>query len=91
MGVFVAELGPLPIYVVTDAARCELPDHVVVLGELHLLGLVRQYARYYNADRPHMSLAGDRCMPRTVEPPTVGRVVALPRVGGIHYRYARAA
>jgi len=71
--------------------RRELLDHVIVLGERHLLRLVRDHARYYNADRPHMSLAGDAPMPRTVEPPAVGRVIALPRVAGLHHRYARAA
>ena len=71
--------------------RRELLDHVIVLGERHLLRPVREHARYYNADRPHMSLAGDAPLRRTVEPPAVGRVVALPRVGGLHHRYARAA
>ena len=71
--------------------RRELLDHVIVLGERHLLRLVREHARYYNADRPHMSLAGDAPLRRPVEPPAVGRVVALPRVGGLHHRYARAA
>jgi putative transposase len=66
-------------------------DHVIVLGERHLLRLVREHALYYNADRPHMSLAGDAPVRRPVEPPAVGRVVALPRVAGLHHRCARAA
>jgi len=69
--------------------RRELLDHVIVLGERHLLRLVREHALYYNADRPHMSLAGDAPLCRPVEP--VGRVVALTRVGGLHHRYAREA
>jgi transposase InsO family protein len=71
--------------------RRELLDHVIVLGERHLLRLVREHALYYNADRPHMSLAGDAPIPRRGEPPALGPVVALPRVGGLHHRYARAA
>jgi putative transposase len=71
--------------------RRELLDHVIVLGERHLLRLVREHARYYNEDRPHMSLAGDAPVRRPVQPPALGRVVALPRVGGLHHRYARAA
>ena len=57
----------------------------------HLLGLIRQYARYYNADRPHMSLASDSPRMRTVEPLSAGAVIALPRVAGLHHRYIRRA
>jgi transposase InsO family protein len=71
--------------------RRELLDHVIVLGERHRLLLVKQYARYYNEDRPHMSLDRDAPVARSVEPQTCGRVVALPRVAGLHHRYSRAA
>jgi transposase InsO family protein len=71
--------------------RREILDHVIVLGERHLLGLVRRHAAYYNEDRPHMSLHGDAPISRTVEPPSNGSVVALSRVGGLHHRYSRAA
>jgi hypothetical protein len=71
--------------------RRELLDHVIVLGERHLLHLVRQHARYYNEDRPHMALDGDAPLSRAVQLPGTGRVVALSRVGGLHHRYARAA
>ena len=71
--------------------RREVLDHVIVLGERHLLRLVRAHAAYYNEDRPHMALDRDAPFPRAVEPPNAGRVVALPRVAGLHHRYARAA
>jgi Integrase core domain len=71
--------------------RRELLDHVIVIGERHLLRLVRQHARYYNEDRPHMSLHRDAPAARAVEPVGSGRVVAIPCMGGIHHRYARAA
>ena len=71
--------------------RRELLDHVMVLGERHLLRLLRQYVAYYNEDRPHMSLGRDAPIARAVQPPSGGRVVALPRVGGLHHRYSRAA
>ena len=44
--------------------------------------MLREYARYYDADRPHMSLAGDAPAHRVVEPPSQGRVVAIPKLGG---------
>ena len=72
-------------------ARRELVDHVIVLGEHHLRRMLREYARYYDADRTHMSLAGDAPPHRVLEPPSKGRVVAIPKLGGLHHRYSRAA
>jgi transposase InsO family protein len=71
--------------------RRELLDHVIVLGERHLLRLVKDHARYYNEDRPHMSLDRDAPVARSVELQACGRVVALPRAAGLHHRYSRAA
>ena len=71
--------------------RRELLDHVVVFGERHLLRLVRQHASYYNEDRPHMALGRDAPVTRAVQPPSGGKIVSLPRVGGLHHRYSRAA
>jgi len=71
--------------------RRESLDHVIVLGERHLLRLVQLHAAYYNDDRPHMALDRDAPVPRTIQPPSVGRVVAFRRVAGLHHRYARAA
>jgi hypothetical protein len=65
--------------------RREVLDYVIVLGERHLLRLVRSHAAYYNEDRPHMSLDRDAPVSRTVEPPSAGRVVAFPRVAGLHH------
>jgi hypothetical protein len=70
--------------------RRELLDHVIVLGERYLLRLVREHTRYYN-ERPHMSLDGDAPVSRPAEVSGSGRITALPRVGGLHHRYARAA
>ena len=61
------------------------------LGPGHLLRLVRDHAAHYNADRPHMSLNRDAPFTRAVEPPSAGHIIALPRIGGLHHRYVRAA
>jgi transposase InsO family protein len=46
--------------------RRECLDHVIVLGEQHLRGVLRSYARYYNGVRTHLSLAKDAPLPRAV-------------------------
>jgi transposase InsO family protein len=69
--------------------RRELLDHVVVLSRHHLIQLVHSYVRYYHEDRCHQGLERDTPDRRPVTPrPSPGaKVVALPRVGGLHHRY----
>jgi transposase InsO family protein len=69
--------------------RRELLDHVVILGRQHLVQLVNAYIRYYHEDRCHLGLARDTPHRRLVTPrPSAdAKVVALPRVGGLHHRY----
>jgi hypothetical protein len=49
------------------------------------------YFSYYHATRPHLSLEKDSPEPRKVHPPELGRVIAIPQVGGLHHRYERRA
>jgi len=46
---------------------------------------------YYHRSRTHLSLGKDSPEPRTIQPEPMGRVVALPQVGGLHHRYERRA
>jgi putative transposase len=69
--------------------RRDLLDHLVVLGEDHLRRLLREYVQYYNADRVHTSI-GDAPEGRVVQdrPSARAKIIGLPRVGGLHHRYA---
>jgi transposase InsO family protein len=69
--------------------RRELLDHVIALSERHLLRLMAAFVTYYHHDRVHDALEKDAPHPRQAEPkPTANaRVVALPRLGGLHHRY----
>ncbi len=69
--------------------RRELLEHVIVLGDRHLLRLVRSYLTYYHGDRSHLGLDKDTPDGRPIaqRPSPRAKVVALPRVGGIHHRY----
>jgi putative transposase len=66
-------------------------DHVIVLGERHLRRILGAYVRYYNEARPHLSLDRNAPVPRSIEPPSKGRVIAIPQVSGLHHLYKRAA
>jgi len=69
----------------------ECLDHVVVIGERHLRQILSKYIDYYNETRTHLSLSKDAPKPRPVQLPSQGRVVKVPRVGGLHHEYRRRA
>ena len=71
--------------------RRECLDHVVVLNEAHLRRILNAYFAYYHESRTHLSLDRNAPVPRKIEPPSQGRVIAIPQVGGLHHRYTRAA
>ncbi len=68
-----------------------MPGSRIVLGEEHVLTILQSYQLYYNESRCHLSLDRNSPIARAVEPPLNGEVVAIPQVGGLHHRYARAA
>ncbi len=71
--------------------RRECVDHVIVLGAEHLRGIVGRFLDSYHRDRTHQGLERNSPEPREIERPSKGRVIALPRVGGLHHRYTRVA
>src|SRR5262249_10158048 len=76
---------------VIGSIRRECLDHLIVLNEEHLCRILRDYFRYYHESRPHQSLERNSPTPREIEPPSKGKVIALPQVSGLHHRYHRAA
>jgi putative transposase len=71
--------------------RRECLNPLLVLNERHLLRTLKEYLAYYHEARTHMALANNAPEPRVVEPPSVGRVRAVPFLGGLHHRYTRCA
>ncbi len=71
------------------SCRRDVLDHVVVLGERHLLRLVKDYVAYHHEDRTHLGLHKETPIPRAVtpRPSASAQVVGLPRIGGLHHRY----
>jgi len=71
--------------------RRECLDHVIVFNEAALRRILGGYLDYYHASRTHLSLAKDTPEPRPVQPPELGRIAAIPQVGGLHRRHQRRA
>jgi hypothetical protein len=71
--------------------RRECLDHVIVFNEAHLIRILTSYFAYHHEARTHLSLDRNAPIPRQVEPPSHGRIIAIPQVGGLHHRYTRAA
>jgi hypothetical protein len=71
------------------SCRRDLLEHVVVFGRHHFVRLMRSYISYHHEDRCHLGLDKDTPHKRLVTPRPSSRakVVALPRVGGLHHRY----
>jgi putative transposase len=73
--------------------RRDLLDHVIVLNERHLKRLMTEYVHYYHEDRTHLALEKGTPTSRTaaVDTDMSCKVVAMPRLGGLHHRYDLAA
>jgi putative transposase len=72
------------------SCRREIMDHIIALNEQHLRRLIRDYVNYYQQDRIHDSLEKDTPDRRPVEqkPASEATVISIPRLGGLHHRYA---
>ena len=76
---------------IIGSIRRECLNHVIVLNEVHLRRILASYFDYYHESRAHLSLDRNAPVPRRVERPSEGEVIAIPQVGGLHHRYRRAA
>jgi transposase InsO family protein len=74
-----------------SSARRELLDHVLLVDDLHIASVLRQYQRYFNESRPHQGL-GQRVPvhPTTAADPTKP-IVITSVLSGLHVDYRRAA
>jgi putative transposase len=71
--------------------RRECLNYLIVFNEAHLRRILTSYFAYYHESRTHLSLDRNAPVPRRVEHPSEGKVIAIPQVGGLHHRYTRAA
>jgi putative transposase len=71
--------------------RRECLDHVIVFNEALLYRHAKSFMGYYHESRMHLSLARDTPEPQPVHPSKLGRIIAIPQVGGLHSRHERQA
>jgi hypothetical protein len=71
------------------SCRRELLDHLIVLDDIHLRRVIRDYVSYYHADRIHDALEKDTPAKRPVsaKPDQSAHLISFPRIGGLHHRY----
>jgi putative transposase len=72
--------------------RRECMDHVLIHDDKHLGRIVKEYAAYFNRERPHQGI-GQRIpeqheLPRSK--PTNGWIQSKTILGGLHHSYSRA-
>jgi transposase InsO family protein len=73
-----------------ESCRRDLLDHIIAFDEQHLKRLLADYLRYYHEDRTHLGL--NKTTPNNrLRSTNRGPVIALPRLGGLHHRYDKAA
>jgi transposase InsO family protein len=71
--------------------RRECLDHMIVFNECSLRRHLQSFIDYYHRSRTHLGLEKDTPESRPIQPPTTGRIIAIPEVGGLHHRYERRA
>ena len=70
-----------------ESIRRESLDHLIVRGESHLRDVLKAYASYYNDVRTHLFLDKDAPDFRSLQ--KIGRIAAIPILGGLHQQYVR--
>jgi putative transposase len=76
---------------VIGSIRRDCLNHVIIINDKHLRGILKSYFVYYHESRTHLSLEKDTPQTRTIQPNPLERIVEIPQVGGLHHRYERRA
>ncbi len=71
--------------------RRECLDHIIIFNEHHLRRILSSYFQYHHQSKTHLSHDKDCPVTRSIQPPTAGKIIAFPEVGGLHHRYERRA
>jgi transposase InsO family protein len=67
--------------------RRDCLNHFVILNVRHLKRALTLYFAYYHASRTHLGL--EKQCPQARQVSSIGRIVKIPQLGGLHHRYER--
>ena len=72
--------------------RRECLDHVIIFNERHLRRVLSSVFSI-SSQEPERISRSTRIVrePRRIQPPSAGKIIAFPEVGGLHHRYERRA
>jgi putative transposase len=74
---------------VLGSRRRECLDWLIILGERHLVKVLREYFDHYNRARPHRALGLSPPEPQLI--PDAGPIACRQRLHGLTNEYSRAA
>ena len=74
---------------VIGSIRRDCLDHFVILNARHLKRTLASYFAYYHGSRTHLGL--DKQCPFPRQATSIGRIIAIPQLGGLHHRYEHIA
>jgi hypothetical protein len=69
--------------------RLDCLDHFVILNARHLKRTLSSYFAYYHGSRTHLGL--DKQCPQARQVSSIGRIVKISHLSGLHHRYERFA
>ena len=69
--------------------RRDCLNHFIILDARHLKRTLASYFAYYHGSRTHLGL--DKQCPSPREVSSIGEIIAIPHLGGLHHRYERIA
>jgi len=69
--------------------RRDCLNHFVIFNARHLKRTLTSYFVYYHGSRTHLGLDKQCPIPRPVS--SIGKIIKIPQLGGLHHRYERFA
>lgn len=71
--------------------RQECLDHFLILNEGHLTHVLKEYANYFNKQRPYQGIKQQIPIAKVQPGQVSGKIISFPVLNGLHQAYQRVA